>query len=46
VTRDGYYVMSAFCVASGAALLVWYILPTVKRLQGVLGWVVDDEADR
>jgi hypothetical protein len=34
VTRDGYYIMSAFCVAAGATLLVWYILPTVKRLQG------------
>jgi hypothetical protein len=34
ITRDGYYIMSFFCVTVGAALLVAYIRPTVKRLQG------------
>jgi len=35
VTRDGYYIMSVGCVLLGAALLVGFILPTVKRLQGL-----------
>ncbi|WVQ78639.1 hypothetical protein IAT38_000726 [Cryptococcus sp. DSM 104549] len=30
--RDGYYIMSAACVGLGAALLVVFILPMVKRL--------------
>ena len=34
ITRDGYYIMSFICVGVGAVLLVKYILPTVKRLQG------------
>lgn len=34
VERDGYYIMSAGCVVLGAALLIGFILPTVKRLQG------------
>lgn len=31
--RDGYYIMSVFCVTLGAMLLIGFILPTVKRLQ-------------
>lgn len=33
VERDGYYIMSAFCVILGGMLLTGFILPTVKRLQ-------------
>jgi hypothetical protein len=33
VTQDGYYIMSAACVALGAAVLVGFVLPTVRRLQ-------------
>lgn len=33
VERDGYYIMSAFCVILGGMLLMSFILPTVKRLQ-------------
>ena len=36
VRTDGYYIMSGVCVALGGALLVRYIIPTVKRLQGEL----------
>lgn len=31
--RDGYYIMSAVCVALGVAILLLYIRPTAKRLQ-------------
>lgn len=34
IQRDGYYIMSVVCVALGAFSLIYYILPTVKRLQG------------
>ena len=33
VRRDGYYIMSAVCVTLSAALLVTFILPTIRRLQ-------------
>ena len=33
IQRDGYYIMSFVCVVVGAALLVTYILPTVRKLQ-------------
>ena len=33
IERDGYYYMSALCVVIGAALLVGFVLPTVRRLQ-------------
>lgn len=32
--RDGYYAMSALCVGMGIMLLVTFIRPTVRRLQG------------
>lgn len=32
--RDGYYIVSALCVTIGAILLVTYVTPTAKRLQG------------
>ncbi|ORY21433.1 acetyl-coenzyme A transporter 1-domain-containing protein [Naematelia encephala] len=35
IERDGYYIMSAVCVVLGAAVLVWIILPSVKRLQSL-----------
>ncbi|KAI9632848.1 acetyl-coenzyme A transporter 1 [Dioszegia hungarica] len=35
VTQDGYYIMSAACVALGAAVLVGFVLPTVRRLQSL-----------
>jgi hypothetical protein len=31
--RDGYYAMSAICIAVGIALLVTFVLPTARRLQ-------------
>ena len=31
---DGYYAVSTICVAIGAILLVAYIWPAAKRLQG------------
>jgi hypothetical protein len=34
IQRDGYYIMNVVCVALGAFSLIYYILPTVKRLQG------------
>lgn len=33
VHQDGYYIMSAVCVAVGVVLLMGFILPTVRRLQ-------------
>jgi PAT family acetyl-CoA transporter-like MFS transporter 1 len=35
--RDGYYIMSAVCVALGVAILLMYIRPTAKRLQSKSG---------
>lgn len=32
--RDGYFVVSWLCVALGAGLLVGYVRPTVRKLQG------------
>ena len=32
--RDGYYTVSLLCVILGALLLVGYIRPTVRKLQG------------
>lgn len=32
--RDGYYSVSLICVGIGAILLVTYIIPTARRLQG------------
>lgn len=32
--RDGYYAVSWICVVIGAALLVGYIIPTARKLQG------------
>jgi PAT family acetyl-CoA transporter-like MFS transporter 1 len=34
IQRDGYYIMSFVCVIIGATLLLTYILPTVRKLQG------------
>ena len=34
VGRDGYYVVSILCVLAGALLLVGYVRPTVRKLQG------------
>jgi hypothetical protein len=33
--RDGYYSVSLLCVSIGALLLVTYIIPTARRLQGM-----------
>ena len=33
--RDGYYYVSSLCVALGVVSLVFYIIPTARRLQGV-----------
>ena len=34
--RDGYYIVSAICMTLGAVLLVFYIAPVSRRLQGEL----------
>lgn len=33
--RDGYYTTTAFCLGIGLILLVAYIIPTAKKLQGL-----------
>ena len=33
VERDGYYVMSAICLGAGFLLLVFFMIPTARRLQ-------------
>lgn len=35
IERDGYYIMSSICVGLGVILLVTFILPTAKMLQGM-----------
>ena len=32
--KDGYYTLSALCMAFGAIFLIAYIIPTARRLQG------------
>lgn len=32
--QDGYYYVSAICIALGVLTLVLYIIPTAKRLEG------------
>lgn len=32
--RDGYYIVSALCVGLGALILVLFVTPTARRLQG------------
>jgi hypothetical protein len=34
--RDGYYITSAIAVSTGLLLLFVYVIPTAKRLQGLL----------
>ena len=33
-TQDGYYYVSAICIVLGVVTLVFYIIPTAKRLEG------------
>ncbi|QRV76712.1 MFS transporter, acetyl-coa transporter [Ceratobasidium sp. AG-Ba] len=33
--RDGYYIVSWICITLGASILIFYIWPTAKRLQGL-----------
>jgi MFS transporter, PAT family, solute carrier family 33 (acetyl-CoA transportor), member 1 len=33
--RDGYYITTAICISVGLVVLVAYILPTARKLQGV-----------
>lgn len=33
--RDGYYITTGICLVVGLLCLVTYIIPTVKRLQGL-----------
>lgn len=35
--RDGYYAVSAVCIALGAALLLWFVGPVARKLQGAFG---------
>ncbi|KAI0730258.1 acetyl-coenzyme A transporter 1-domain-containing protein [Fomitopsis betulina] len=35
VERDGYYVMSAICIGAGFILLVFFMIPTARRLQTI-----------
>lgn len=42
--RDGYYYVSSICVALGIVTLIFYIIPTARRLQGwfllvLLSWL-------
>jgi hypothetical protein len=32
--RDGYYYVSAICMSFGVLFLVFYIIPTARKLQG------------
>ena len=32
--QDGYYYVSAICIALGVLTLILYIIPTAKRLEG------------
>ena len=34
--RDGYYITSSICIALGAILLIGFVAPTAKKLQGEL----------
>lgn len=34
IERDGYYVTSAMCIAVGAILLLTFVQPTARKLQG------------
>lgn len=36
--RDGYYFVSIICVTAGVISLVFYIVPTARRLQGMCIW--------
>ena len=36
--RDGYYIVSCICITLGASILLFYIWPAAKKLQG--GFVV------
>jgi Acetyl-coenzyme A transporter 1 len=33
--RDGYYITTAICISVGLVVLVAYIVPTARKLQGV-----------
>ena len=33
--RDGYYITTGICLAVGLLVLVAYVIPTGKRLQGL-----------
>ncbi|WRT63922.1 uncharacterized protein IL334_000849 [Kwoniella shivajii] len=35
VVRDGYYIMSMVCVTLGAAILIGFVLPTIKKLSAL-----------
>jgi hypothetical protein len=35
--RDGYYITTGTCLVIGLLFFVAYILPTIKRLQGLSG---------
>lgn len=34
--RDGYYITTGICLTVGIIFLVGYIIPTAKRLQGMI----------
>jgi len=34
--RDGYYITTGICLLVGMLCLVGYLIPTAKRLQGLL----------
>jgi hypothetical protein len=37
MARDGYYITTGICLVVGILFFVAYIIPTVKRLQGLFG---------
>jgi len=36
IETDGYYIVSGVCMALGMILLLAFIIPTARRLQGIL----------
>ena len=36
IERDGYYVVTGICLAVGLIILLTFIIPTARRLQGTL----------
>lgn len=33
--QDGYYIVSAICIGSGVLAVLFFLIPTAKKLQGM-----------